>query len=205
MTSTSAQLAQRLTRFDRSPVETAQRLLGQRLVRMLDGQRVSGIIVETEAYLGAADRAAHTYGGRRTKRNEAMYLAGGHAYVYFTYGMHHCMNVVCGREGEGVAVLLRAIEPEEGLDIMFQCRPAARREADLCSGPAKLCAALAIDRALNGADLRTSGELWIEAVRRRPLPEARISRTPRIGIAYAEEWAAEPLRFTVRGSRHLSR
>ena len=129
---------QRFTDFGRDPVTTARRLLGQRLVRVIDGQRIAGLIVEVEAYLGEKDRAAHTYGGRRTDRNASMYLAGGHIYVYFVYGMHHCANVVCGREDEGVAVLLRGLEPTEGLESMYARRTRARTPRDLCSGPAKL-------------------------------------------------------------------
>jgi DNA-3-methyladenine glycosylase len=131
-------LAPRFTRMDDDPVTTSRRLLGQRLVRVIEGQRLSGIIVEVEAYLGADDPAAHTFGGRRTARNESMYLPGGHAYVYFTYGAHFCLNVVCGRRDEGVAVLIRALEPSEGIDLMYANRPRARWDTDLCSGPGKL-------------------------------------------------------------------
>lgn len=108
--------------------ELAPALVGMVLVRVLEsGERLSGRIVETEAYLGVKDRAAHSYGGRRTARNEAMYARAGTAYVYFTYGMHFCVNVVCGREDEPVAVLLRALEPLEGLEAMARNRAAARR------------------------------------------------------------------------------
>jgi len=190
-------------------VTVARRLLGQTLVRVLpDGTRLAGVIVETEAYLGRHDRAAHTFGGRRTARNQSMYLRGGHAYVYFTYGMHFCMNVVCGRAGEGTAVLVRAIEPTEGLQQMFAARPSARSVADLCSGPGKLTKALSIDRALDGEDLRTSQELFIERRRARLLPERLIGVSPRVGLnpepRAAGTWATRPLRFFVRGSPHVS-
>jgi DNA-3-methyladenine glycosylase len=197
-------MAERFLDYDADPVTVARRLLGQRLVRILDGERLAGTIVEVEAYLGAADRAAHTFNGRRTQRNESMYLPGGHAYVYFTYGMHHCLNVVCGKAGDGVAVLLRAIEPTEGLDRMFVHRPKARRETDLCSGPGKLTQALAIVRKLDGTDLRSSGELFIERLRSRALASTFIEITPRIGVDYAGQWAQQPLRFAVRDSRHVS-
>jgi len=170
-------------------------------VRVEGGKRLAGIIVEVEAYLGAVDRAAHTYGGRRTPRNESMYLRGGHVYVYFTYGMHHCMNVVCGEREEGVAVLLRAIEPTEGLDLMFARRAAAKRPRDLCSGPAKLTRAFGIDRSQDGLDLRVSRELFIERRRGR----ATITSTPRIGVDYAGPWAKRRLRFLISGNVHLSR
>jgi DNA-3-methyladenine glycosylase len=198
-------MTERFDDFASDPVTVARRLLGQRLVRVLDGQRLAGTIVEVEAYLGAADRAAHTYGGRRTPRNESMYRGGGHAYVYFTYGMHHCMNVVCGEADEGVAVLIRALEPTEGLEIMRGRRVSARRDTDLCSGPGKLTQALGIDRALDGEHLPTSESLTIERIRRRALPAARIAVTPRIGVDYAGDWAHEPLRLLIAGNPHVSR
>jgi len=198
-------MTQRFGQFDDDPVTVARRLLGQRLVRVMDGQRVAGDIVEVEAYLGAEDKAAHTYGGRRTARNEAMYLPGGHAYVYFTYGMHHCMNVVCGDADEGVAVLVRALEPAEGIALMEARRPAAKRDADLCSGPAKLTQALAIDLDLNGEDLRSSERLFIERRLKRVPAARRIETGPRIGVDYAGSWADEPLRFWMAGNRHVSR
>jgi DNA-3-methyladenine glycosylase len=196
---------ERFLRFAGDPVATARRLLGQRLVRVVDGRRVAGLIVEVEAYLGAPDRAAHTFGGRRTARNESMWRGGGRAYVYFTYGMHYCMNVVCGAEASGTAVLLRALEPTEGVDEMARRRGAARRETELCSGPARLTQALAIDRSLDGADLRTGRELFIEAVRARPLPAARVASGPRVGVAYAGAWAKRSLRFWVNGNPHVSK
>jgi DNA-3-methyladenine glycosylase len=195
----------RFLRFDADPVTTARRLLGQQLVRVVDGRRLAGRIVEVEAYLGAEDRAAHTFGGRRTARNESMWRGGGHAYVYFTYGMHHCVNVVCGPPGAGTAVLVRALEPTEGVDAMFARRPKARRETELCSGPGRLAQALAIDRSLDGADLRTGPALWIEALRRRAVPAAAIAASPRIGVDYAGPWARRPLRFHLRDNPHVSR
>jgi len=183
----------------------ARGLLGQRLVRVVEGVRLAGVIVETEAYCGARDRAAHSFGPRRTARTEPMYGDGGTAYVYFTYGMHHCMNVVAGVRDDPQAVLLRALEPTEGLEVMRARRPRARREADLCSGPARLCEALGIDRALSGVDLLSHAGLWIERVRRAPIRGERVEVTPRVGVAYAGEWAARPLRFVIRGHPHASR
>jgi DNA-3-methyladenine glycosylase len=182
-------------------VRLAKALLGQVLVRRLDdGTELSGRIVEVEAYLGIPDRAAHTFGGRRTKRNESMWGDGGHAYVYFTYGMHWCLNVVAEREGVPTACLLRALEPIEGIEEMKRRR---RREAviELCSGPAKLTQALAIDRNLDGADLVTSNRLYL--VRGRT--SAPIVSSPRIGVGYAQEWAAKRLRFFLRENPHVSR
>ena len=198
-------MPERFTAFAADPVSVARRLLGQRLVRVVGRRRLAGVIVEVEAYLGPRDKAAHTYNGRRTARNTSMYLGGGHAYVYFTYGMHHCLNVVCGKAGDGVAVLLRAIEPTEGLQMMFARRPAARDVFDLCSGPAKLTQALRLDRRHDGLHLCTSRLLFIERCRGRPLPVARIVRTPRIGVEYAGAWARRRLRFHVRDNPHVSR
>ena len=198
----------------------AERLLGQRLVRVLeDGTRLWGRIVETEAYLGGADRASHSYNGRRTARNESMYAVGGTAYVYFTYGMHHCMNVVCGGEDEGCAVLVRALEPPTDGDargvreVMRAHRVAASRarkvvegDAWLCSGPARLCQALAIDRALDGEDMVGGGQLWVELVGDGPVLCAgeTVGRSARIGIGNAGEWAERELRWSVRGNGCVS-
>ena len=201
-------MAERLRAFSDGSIRVARRLLGQRLVAVHAGERVAGLIVEVEAYLGARDRAAHTYGeggGHRTARNAAMFLEGGHAYVYFTYGMHHCFNVVCGKVDEGIAVLIRALEPTEGVETMFRRRAKARRDRDLCSGPAKLTQALGIDLRHNGIDLRNGRSLWIERVRARVLPASRIVSTPRVGVDYAGEWARKPYRFFVRDSQYVSR
>lgn len=188
----------------------ARRLLGCLLVRRLDdGRRLSGIIVETEAYLGPADLASHAVGGRRTERNESMYARGGASYVYFTYGMHFCFNVVCGDEGVPVAVLVRALEPVEGVDEMKRRRAAGRhalaadrmKPTDICSGPGKLCAAMGIDRSLNGVDLVDGERLWIEERASEP---ARIATGARIGVDFAKEWAAKPLRFWIDGNAHVS-
>lgn len=183
----------------------APRLVGHRLVRVLaNGQRLSGVIVEVEAYLGAKDRACHTFAGRRTPRCEAMYGPPGTAYVYFTYGMHWCLNVVCGERPEGVAVLLRALEPIDGLEAMARHRgDRPWKDRELCSGPAKLCQALAIDRSLNGVDLVEGVALFLE--RAGEFAPRRLVRTTRIGVASAgEEWAGKPLRWYVRENPHVS-
>lgn len=197
---------ERFRDFAADPITVARRLLGQRLVRIMPrtGKRLSGIIVETEAYLGEEDAACHTFNGRRTQRNNSMYLPGGHAYIYFTYGMHHMLNIVCGDEGDGVAVLIRAIEPEEGLETMFKHRQRANRETDLCSGPAKLTQALRLDRSLDGIDLGSSPVLFVERLRSRMLPRRYIIAAPRIGVDYAGVWARKPLRFFCGNSPHVS-
>lgn len=209
-TVTATRDARRLTRrfYRRDSVTLAKALLGQMLVRTLDdGSHLAGRIVETEAYLGVPDLAAHSANGRRTARNASMYGDGGTAYVYFTYGMHYCFNVVADRSETPTACLVRALEPVEGLDMMRQLRsgkvPADRlRDVDLCSGPAKLCQALAIDRTLDGEDLTLSDRLFLR--RGRSVPAERIITAPRVGVAYAGPWAAKPLRFLVRGNAYIS-
>jgi len=190
--------------YTRAGVLTVARdLLGQRLVVPApDGSRVAGVIVETEAYRGPADRASHAYGGRRTRRTETMYSVGGTAYVYFVYGMHHQFNVVTAVADVPHAVLVRALEPTEGVALMRERRRGAP-DRDLTSGPGKLCQALGIDRALDAADL-LGPTVWIERGER-PLPRTAIARGPRVGIQYAEEWAAMPWRFWIRGNPFVSR
>ncbi|HEX9748030.1 MAG TPA: DNA-3-methyladenine glycosylase [Methylomirabilota bacterium] len=183
-------------------VAVARRLLGSLLVAPArDGRRVSGIIVETEAYRGPEDRASHAYGGRRTRRTETMYAPGGTAYVYFVYGMYHQFNVVTNVADVPHAVLVRALEPVEGVELMRRRRGGAA-PVDLTSGPGKLCIALGIDRRLDGADL-LGDRIWLEAGRRvRP---AAIAAGPRVGIDYAGEWAARRWRFWLRGNPFVSR
>jgi DNA-3-methyladenine glycosylase len=184
----------------------APRLIGRLLVRRRAEELLVLRIVETEAYLGAPDRASHAAGGRRTPRNESLYLPGGHAYVYFVYGMHWCLNAVCGGADEGSAVLLRAGEPLVGEVTMSKLRgfaPERRlRPGDIAGGPAKLADALAVDGTLDGVRL-DGGELWIAAGD--PVSRRRVARGPRIGVAYAGEAAAWPLRFAERGNDHVSR
>ena len=179
--------------FYARPARTVARaLLGRTLVRDGPGGRVAGVIVEVEAYRGALDPASHAYRGP-TPRNRTMFGPPGHAYVYFTYGMHHCVNVVCEEEGRAAAVLLRALAPCAGLATM-----AARRDgapwARLAQGPGRLARALALTRADDGADL-VRGRLWLA-----DLPPRRggrpIARGPRIGISAARE---RPWRFWLAG------
>lgn len=194
--------------FESGSRALARRLLGCRLVRVVDGTRLAGIIVEAEAYTGVRDRASHAFGGRRTPRNESMYARAGTAYVYFTYGSHFCANVVCGRVGEPQAVLLRAIEPTDGLERMRALRlgapkpPSRLGDDDLGRGPGNLCRALSIDRALDGADLVTSGELWIEPGE--PMASRAVEWTPRVGIGSRGEWTLKRLRVLIRKNRCVS-
>ena len=200
----------RLTRrfYRRDPVTVARALLGKTLVRHFkNGRRAAGTIVETEAYLGAPDRAAHAYNHHHTPRNHSMYLDGGAAYVYFTYGMHFCCNIVTQTADVPTACLIRALQPTEGLDLMRRNRagkiPADRlRDTDLASGPAKLCQALNITRDLDAQDLTQSPHLTVE--RGPTIPPSQITRAPRVGIAYAEQWTDKPLRFFITANPHVS-
>ena len=183
-------------------LEVARDLLGKKLVvPAKNGSRVAGIIVETEAYRGPEDRASHAYNGRRTNRTETMYRIGGTAYVYFVYGMYNQFNVVTNVEDVPHAILVRAVEPSEGLDIIRRRRP-GRSEYELTSGPGRLCLALGIDRKLDQADL-LGERVWIEEGV--SISARQIARGPRVGIDYAERWIEKPWRFWVRDNPFVSR
>ena len=183
-------------------LEVARDLLGKKLVVPgRNGQRVSGIIVETEAYRGPEDRASHAWNGRRTQRTETMYGVGGTAYVYFVYGMYNQFNVVTNVADVPHAVLVRALEPVEGLGLMRRRRP-GRSERELTSGPGRLCLAMGIDRKLDKADL-LGERVWIEEGI--SISPRQIARGPRIGIDYAEKWIGKPWRFWVRDNPFVSR
>lgn len=183
-------------------LKVARELLGKRLVVPARGRRVSGIIVETEAYMGPVDKAAHSYNNLRTRRTETMYGAGGVAYVYFIYGMYYQFNVVTNLENVPHAILLRAAEPEEGIKLMRERRN-GRRDTELASGPGKLCQAFGIDRGFNGA-LLTGERVWIEDAGR-DVRTRDIERGARIGIDYAEEFADKPWRFWIKENPYVSR
>jgi DNA-3-methyladenine glycosylase len=174
--------------YRRDAIKVARELLGQELVHVIKGEARVGRIVEVEAYLGVGDRASHA-GRGMTPRTRIMFGPPGHAYVYLIYGMHHCMNVVCSPEGEAAAVLLRALEPVEGI-------------AGRTNGPALLCRAMGIDKHMNRHDL-LSAAFYIRA------PETarafRIARRRRIGVDYAGIWAKRLLRFYVSGNPYVSR
>lgn len=189
--------------YTRSDVlEVARDLLGKKLVvPNRNGMRVAGIIVETEAYRGPEDRASHAYGGRRTNRTETMYGLGGTAYVYFVYGMYNQFNVVTNIENVPHAVLVRALEPVEGLDIIRR-RRLGRSDYEWTSGPGRLCLALGIDRRLDKAEL-LGDRVWLEeGVSVSP---RQIARGPRIGIEYAENWVTKPWRFWLHNNPFVSR
>uniref|UniRef100_A0A2K6UEH4 DNA-3-methyladenine glycosylase n=1 Tax=Saimiri boliviensis boliviensis TaxID=39432 RepID=A0A2K6UEH4_SAIBB len=196
--------------FDQPAVTLAQAFLGQVLVRRLpNGTELRGRVVETEAYLGPEDEAAHSRGGRQTPRNRGMFMKPGTLYVYIIYGMYFCMNI--SSQGDGACVLLRALEPLEGLETMRQLRSTLRKgtasrvlkDRELCSGPSKLCQALAIDKSFDQRDLAQDEAIWLECGPLEPSGPAVVAAA-RVGIGYAGEWARKPLRFYVRGSPWVS-
>lgn len=181
----------------------ARELLGTVLVvPARGGARVAGLIVETEAYRGPEDRASHAWNGRRTRRTETMYGPGGTAYVYFVYGMYHQFNVVTNVAEVPHAVLIRALEPLEGLATMRRRRP-GRADRELTNGPGRLCLALGITRSHDRADLR-GDRVWLEEGARR-IARSAIARGRRIGIDYAGDWAARTWRFWLRDNAWVSR
>jgi DNA-3-methyladenine glycosylase len=187
--------------FDRPALEVAPELLGKRLVHESAAGVVAGRIVETEAYAGPEDLAAHSSRGQ-TPRNQVMFGPPGHLYVYFVYGIHHCLNVVCGPGSKPEAVLVRAVAIEEGARLARSRRgvPQDGASTRLAAGPGNVAASFGIDRSLNGANL-TSGPVYLTDG---PLPGGIVAR-PRVGVAYAAEWAALPWRFLVADDPHVSR
>lgn len=184
--------------YARPTLEVARALIGKTLSRRTAEGVTAGIIVETEAYVSAIDPSAHGYRGK-TSRNAVMFGPPGHAYVYFTYGMHHCLNIVTEGEGVAAAVLLRALEPTAGIALMRSRRGERIADRDLARGPGRLCAALALTLADNGLDL-CGDALWLEDTPDFP-PDAPIAATPRIGIAQAADW---PWRFVLADSPWVS-
>jgi len=184
--------------FLRPTLEVARELLGARLTTTVDGEVTSGRIVEVEGYHGPTDPAAHAFRGR-TPRNEMMFARGGRCYVYLIYGLHYCVNVVTEAKDIGAAVLIRAVEPVEGIEVMHRRRGAHSDPRNLTRGPARLCQAFAIGPTMLGADLRTSP--LIRVTPDHSWPDAAIATSPRIGISKGQElqW-----RFFVRNNRWVS-
>jgi DNA-3-methyladenine glycosylase len=203
LTTSRAEAALELAFFARPTKEVARDLLGVLLVREASAGRTVGKIVETEAYGGPEDFASHTRAGL-TRRTAPMFGPVGHAYVYFVYGMHECLNVVAYAGRPAGAVLIRALEPIEGVELMRTRRgrpeePAAR----LAAGPARLCQACSIDRSFVGHDLTSGSELWLAGGE---VPAAEIASGPRVGVAYAgPEWSAVPWRFWLADHPSVSR
>jgi DNA-3-methyladenine glycosylase len=189
--------------YRQGTVAVAKKLLGQRLVHVVGGKRLSGIIVETEAYLGGIDQAAHTFGFRKTERVQSMWKNGGHAYVFMIYGMYYCFNVVTRTEKHPEAVLIRALQPDENIELQFKRRK-AKRIADIANGPGKLCTALAINKKCDGLSLGKP-PLFIERARPHFLNDEQIISSRRIGVDYAGDHAAWPLRFSIKGNVFVSK
>ena len=179
----------------------AKNLLGKILVHVVDGKRRSGIIVETEAYLGGEDPACHSFGFRKSTRNQSLFLRGGHSYVYFIYGMYFCFNVVTRKANAPEAVLIRALEPLEGIEEMANSRR-TNIIKDIASGPGKLCTALGINRNHDGLDLRDD-RLFIEDYER--FSKGKIEISARIGINVKNAGHSWPLRFYLANNPHVSR
>lgn len=170
----------------------AKNLLGKFLISSIDGKITSGMIIETKAYLGKNDRASHAFAGRRSNRTEILYLEGGHFYVYLCYGLHHLLNIVTQEENEPHGVLIRALQPADGIDIMLKRRHMEKTSPQLTSGPGSLTQALGITTKLSGEPIGNT--VWLEDRGIKILPE-NILATPRIGVAYAKEDALLPYRF----------
>jgi DNA-3-methyladenine glycosylase len=179
-----------------SAVDAAKRLLGCHIVREIDGQTVTVRIVETEAY-NQTDAASHSYKGR-TPRTDVMFGPAGHLYVYFTYGMHYCCNVVVGQDGEGAAVLIRAVEPVNNTELLARNRP-GHTGVQLTNGPAKLCQALNITKAMNGHNLSSPP---VQLVMQPPVQPSQVVQTVRIGISQAKD---VPWRFYLRDNPFVSK
>ena len=208
--------------FMRDTTRVARELLGKRLVHIVQGHsnnrtsanratnntdsriRLAGTIVETEAYLGAGDRACHSFGALRTKRTESLFLEGGTSYVFLIYGMHCCFNVVTRDADKPEAVLIRAIQPTEGIEEMLRRRLLRdQNPINLSNGPGKLCEALGIDRSCDRVSLMKSPSLFLEDA---PMIEAqKILASARIGVDYAGEAASWPLRFSIVGNSYVSK
>lgn len=187
--------------YRRDAVVVARAMIGKLLVHADDAGLCVGRIVETEAYCGPEDAAAHSHGGRRTERTETMWGPAGHAYMFLIYGMHWCFNAVTADDGVPHAVLVRAVEPVEGTALMAKRRGMAEGRRELSNGPGKLCAALGLDGSHKGVDLAGSALFLSEDPSHAP---PVIKASPRINIDYAGDWVAKPWRWYEAGNRYVS-
>ena len=183
-------------------VRIARDLLGKVLCTVINGRETAGIIVETEAYRGATDRASHAYPSRKTRRNSIMFDEGGKAYVYLIYGMYHLFNIVTNKVNNPDAILIRALEPVRGIDIMMERRNKISKEK-ITSGPGILSQAMGIDLSIYGEDL-TGSKIWLEYAEEKQ-PPTEIVRTGRIGVGYAGEDAMLPWRFYIADNPWVSK
>ena len=184
-------------------VNIAKELIGKVLCTQIDGQKTSGIIVETEAYDGVHDKACHAHAGRFTKRTKVMYKMGGIAYIYLCYGIHHLFNIITNDAGIPDAVLIRAIEPQDGIETMLERRKMVRLKRNLTAGPGVLSQALGLTRALNATKLSKENGVWVEDQGVEINPDS-IQASARIGIGYAGEDALLPYRFYLRDNDWVS-
>lgn len=177
-------------------------LLGKYLVRNLEGKKLSGKIVETEAYIGPEDRACHAYQNKKTERNKAEFYLGGHIYIYLVYGMYWQLNITTGKNGVPECVLIRALQPKEGVEKMKEKR-GKDKITNLTSGPGKLCQAIGLDKSFYGIDVCKNDKIYVED-RGENIEDMNIISTKRIGIDYAGEWKDKLLRFYIRGNKFVS-
>jgi DNA-3-methyladenine glycosylase len=188
--------------YNQPTIKVAKLLLGKFLIRKIGKKIISGKIVETEAYVGPNDLASHASRGK-TPRNAPMFGPPGYSYVYLVYGLNYCFNVVTEVNDYPAAVLLRALEPSEGTDLMFKRRKTAKNDMDLTNGPGKLCQALQIDKSLNNIDL-TGNILWLED-RGVNIKPSKIISKKRIGVDYAGKYKNKPWRFYLKGNKFVSK
>lgn len=181
-------------------ITLAKNLLGKVLVRKIDNKILKARIVETEAYMGPLDKAAHFYQNRRTKRTEAMFLEGGHIYIYLIYGMYYCFNISANKKDIPEAVLIRAVEPLKNIEYMKQLRN-IKKDKDLSNGPGKLAKALSIDKTFNTLDITKNNYIWLE---NDDYSISSITQAKRIGIDYAEEYKDKLWRFYIPESKYVS-
>jgi DNA-3-methyladenine glycosylase len=184
-------------------VALARDLIGKYLFTCIDGELTGGYIVETEAYTGINDKAAHSYGGKVTPRTKTMYMQGGVSYVYLCYGIHEMFNIVVAEEGQPHAILIRAIQPTDGLDVMMYRRNLGTPKPNITKGPGSVAKALGISRKINAISLQ-GDVIWLED-RGLTFPDAEVAAGPRIGVDYAGEDALLPYRFFVKGNIYVSK
>jgi len=189
--------------YEQSALSVAKELLGKHLVRKIGRHRIITKIVETEAYCGPEDKACHAFDNRRTSRTETMFMPGGHAYIYLIYGLNHCLNIVTEKSDVPHAVLIRAVEPVEGLDLIKKNRPLIKNIYDFTNGPGKLTKALNIDMNLNGYDIIKGTELYIE--NNPENSDISIVKTKRVNIDYAGEFKDKPWRFYIKDNPFVSK
>ncbi|MFP4021921.1 MAG: DNA-3-methyladenine glycosylase [Halanaerobium sp.] len=189
--------------YQKDAVSTAKNLLGKIIVRKINDEKIMVRIVDTEAYNGVEDKASHAYGYKKTKRTKTMFARGGLAYIYLIYGMYHCFNIVTAEEDNPHAVLIRAVEPVKGLELIRDNRKIkSKKIEDLTNGPGKLSEALKIDRSLNGIDLVKNNNLYLLDNNDQNF---KIKAAPRVNIDYAEEYKDKKWRFYIKGNKFISK